>query len=71
MMKIWIPKIEGGGGWGAIILEHSTVVSRLSTQLEPRSFVRTLPVGAYFRRSIPKSPAFHCNVKETDRQAPE
>jgi hypothetical protein len=30
------------------------VVSHLSTQLEPRSFVRTLPVGAYFRRSIPK-----------------
>jgi hypothetical protein len=49
----------------------STVVSRLSTQLEPRSFVRTLPVGVYFRHSIPKSPTFRCNVKETDRQAPE
>jgi hypothetical protein len=49
----------------------SKVVSRLSMQLEPRSFVRTLLVGAYFRRSIPKSPAFRCNVEETDRQAPE
>jgi len=48
-----------------------TVVSRLSTQLEPRSFVRTLPVGAYFKHSIPKSLAFRYNVKETDRQAPE
>jgi len=47
------------------------VVSRLSTQLEPRSFVRILSVGAYFRCSIPKSPAFRCNVEETDRQAPE
>jgi hypothetical protein len=36
------------------ILGLTTVISRLSTQLEPRSFVRTLPVGAYFRRSIPK-----------------
>jgi hypothetical protein len=26
---------------------------------------------AYFRRSIPKSPAFRCNVKKIDRQAPE
>jgi len=49
----------------------TTVVSHLSTQLEPRNFVRTLPVGAYFRHSIPKSPAFCCNVEETDRQAPE
>jgi hypothetical protein len=55
---------------GVIILT-CTVVSCLSTQLEPRSFVRTLSVGAYFRRSIPKSPAFCCNVEETDRQAPE
>jgi hypothetical protein len=47
------------------------VVSYLSTQLEPRSFVRTLSVGAYFRRSIPKSPAFRYNVEEIDRQAPE
>jgi hypothetical protein len=43
-----------------------TIVSRLSTQLEPRSFVRTLSVGAYFRCSIPKLPAFRCNVEETD-----
>jgi hypothetical protein len=50
---------------------QATVVSRLSTQLEPQSFVRTLPVGAYFRRSIPKLHAFRCNVEETDRQAPE
>jgi hypothetical protein len=50
---------------------HGTVVSRLSTQLEPWSFVRTLPVGAYFKRSIPKSPAFPYNVEETNRQAPE
>jgi hypothetical protein len=35
-----------------------TIVSCLSTQLEPRSFVRILSVGAYFRRSIPKSPVF-------------
>jgi hypothetical protein len=48
-----------------------TVVSHLSTQLEPRSFVRTLPVGAYFKRSIPKSPTFRCNVEEIDRQALE
>jgi hypothetical protein len=48
-----------------------TVVSRLSTQLKPWSFVRTLSVGAYFRRSIPKSHAFLYNVEETDRQAPE
>jgi len=48
-----------------------TVVSRLSTQLEPRSFVRTLSVGAYFRRSIPKSLVFRCNVEETNRQVPE
>jgi hypothetical protein len=48
-----------------------TVVSRLSTQLEPRSFVHILPIGAYFRRSIPRSPAFRCNVEETDWQAPE
>jgi hypothetical protein len=48
-----------------------TVVSPLSTQLEPRSFVRTLPVGVYFRRSIPKLPTFRCNVEEIDRQAPE
>jgi hypothetical protein len=47
------------------------MVSRLSTQLEPRNFVRILPVGAYFRRSIPKSLAFRCNVEETNRQAPE
>ncbi len=31
-----------------------TIDFRLSTQLEPRSFVCTLPVGVYFRRSIPK-----------------
>jgi hypothetical protein len=31
-----------------------TIVSRLSTQLEPRSFVRILLVGAYFRHFIPK-----------------
>jgi hypothetical protein len=52
-------------------LNSGTIVFRLSKQLEPRSFVRTLPVGAYFRRSIPKSPAFRCNVEETDRQVPE
>jgi hypothetical protein len=39
-------------------IEKYTVVFRLSTQLEPRSFVRILPVGVYFRRSIPKSPHF-------------
>jgi hypothetical protein len=48
-----------------------TVVSHLSTQLELRSFVRTLSVGAYFKCSIPKSLTFRCNVKEIDRQAPE
>jgi hypothetical protein len=53
------------------VSDSGTVVFRLSTQLEPRSFVRTLPVGAYFRRSIPKSPMFRCNVEETNRQAPE
>jgi len=52
-------------------LHASIVVSRLSTQLEPWSFVRTLPVGAYFRHSIPKSLVFRCNVEETDQQAPE
>jgi len=51
--------------------QHNTIVSRLSTRLKPRSFVRTLPVGAYFRRSIPKSPTIRCNVEETDRQALE
>jgi hypothetical protein len=53
------PTMEVKIQWQAIVdgvysPQWSTVVSRLSTQLEPRSFVRTLSVGAYFRCSIPK-----------------
>jgi hypothetical protein len=41
------------------------VVSRLSMQLEPTRFVRTYPVGMYFRFAVPKSLVFCYNVEET------
>jgi len=43
----------------------TTVVSRLSTQLELAWFVRTYSVGAYFRFVAPKLLAFRYNIKET------